>query len=154
MRRYGWTIGSAVAAAAVAGCGGGDDTKSKSAPAAAKPNTPTVQQVVAVARRNPGLAKCKKVSFGLLDNTPETPQEPLTIRSISCDGSTVGLWLNYRDAATRASRPNLTDRPYFVNGNVKVSTGEAILAHINADKWKTMPAELQRACDCGEVRQP
>ena len=140
-------------AATVAGCGGGDDAKSTTkTEAAAKPNTPTVQQVVAVSRRNPGLDKCKKVSFGLLDNTPETPKEPLTIRSITCDGATVGLWSNYKDEATRAASQVLTDRPYFVNGNVKVSTGEAIFADIDAEAWKTMPAELQRQCSCGEVR--
>src|SRR4051794_15374239 len=72
------------------GCGGGGEKKS------VKPNTPPVQQVVAVSRKNPGLAKCKKVSYGLFDNTPETPQEPLKILAITCDGATVGLWENYR----------------------------------------------------------
>ena len=42
----------------------------------------------------------------------------------------------------------------FINGPIKVTTGEAILAHINADAWKTMPAELKVACGCGEVRTP
>jgi hypothetical protein len=88
------------------------------------------------------------------DNTPETPQEPLKILSITCDGATVGLWENYRGTAARAQGEAFEHRPYFVNGNVKVSTGEAILAHIDADAWKTMPAELKRACNCGEVRPP
>jgi len=143
-------VGVVGAGLALSACGGGDDEK-KSAP---KPNTPPVQQVVAVSRDNPGLAKCKKVSHGLLDNTPETPEEPLKILAITCDGATVGLWENYRTVQAREASESIVHRPYFVNGNVRISTGEAIFAHIDADAWKTMPAELQRACHCGEVRQP
>jgi hypothetical protein len=28
------------------------------------------------------------------------------------------------------------------------------VSYINADAWKTMPAELKVACGCGEVRTP
>jgi hypothetical protein len=149
-----WLAGLGCAVLALGACGGGGGGDKGSAKRAAKPNTPPVKQVVAVSRHNPGLAKCKKVSYGLLDNTPETPREPLEILSITCDGATVGLWLRYRDEQARAASESLEHRPYFVNANVKVSTGEAILAHIDANAWKTMPSELKRACNCGEVRQP
>jgi hypothetical protein len=134
----------------VAGCSAGTSTngdkKGKSGP--------TIRQVVQVSRKNPGLKKCKKVSYGLLDNTPESPAEPEVILAISCDGSTVGSYYRYTTAAARDAGEGIEDRPYLVNGRIKVTTGEAILAHINADAWKTMPAELKVACGCGEVRTP
>ena len=139
-----------LAALSVAGCSAGTSTngdkKGKSGP--------TIRQVVQVSRKNPGLNKCKKVSYGLLDNTPESPAEPEVILAISCDGSTVGSYYRYKTAAARDAGEGIEDRPYLVNGRIKVTTGEAILAHINAHAWKTMPAELKVACDCGEVRTP
>jgi hypothetical protein len=45
------------------------------------------------------------------DNTPETPQEPLKILSITCDGATVGLWENYRGTAARAQSEAFEVRP-------------------------------------------
>jgi hypothetical protein len=134
----------------VAGCSAGTSTngdkKGKSGP--------TIQQVVQVSRKNPGLKKCKKVSYGLLDNTPESPAEPNVILSITCDGLTVGSYYRYKTAAARDAGEGIEDRPYLINSAIKVTTGEAILAHINADAWKTMPAELKVACGCGEVRTP
>jgi hypothetical protein len=56
---------------------------------------------VQVSRNNPGLKKCKKVSYGLLDNTPESPAEPGVIPSITCDGRTVGSYCRYKTAAVR-----------------------------------------------------
>jgi hypothetical protein len=141
-----------LAALVVAGCGGSvgtsrnGDKKGKSGP--------TIRQVVQVSRNNPGLRKCKKVSYGLLDNTPESPAEPDVILSITCDGRTVGSYYRYKTAAARDADEGIEDRPYLINGAIKVTTGEAILAHINADAWKTMPAELKAACGCGEVRTP
>ena len=139
-----------LAALLVAGCSAGTSTngdkKGKSGP--------TIRQVVQVSRKNPGLKKCKKVSYGLLDNTPESPAEPEVILAISCDGSTVGSYYRYKTAAARDAGEGIEGRPYLVNGRIKVTTGEAILAHINADAWKTMPAELKVACGCGEVRTP
>jgi hypothetical protein len=35
-----------------------------------------------------------------------------------------------------------------------VGTGEALLAHIDAAAWASMPAELKAACHCGQLRQP
>jgi hypothetical protein len=134
----------------VAGCGVGTSTngdkKGKSGP--------TIQQVVQVSRKNPGLKKCKKVSYGLLDNTPESRAEPDLILSITCDGLTVGSYYRYKTAAARDAGEGIEDRPYLINGPIKVTTGEAILAHINADAWKTMPEELKVACGCGEIRTP
>jgi hypothetical protein len=136
----------------VAGCGASVGT-SRNGDKKGKPG-PTIQQVVQVARNNPGLKRCKKVSYGLLDNTPESPADPNVILSITCDGSIVGTYERYKTAAARDASEGINDRPYLINGAIKVTTGEAILAHINADAWKTMPAELKAACACGEVRTP
>jgi hypothetical protein len=149
LKRAPWALLPLVALP-VAGCSAGTSTngdkKGKSGP--------TIQQVVQVSRKNPGLKKCKKVSYGLLDNTPESPAEPNVILSITCDGLTVGSYYRYKTAAARDAGEGIEDRPYLINGPIKVTTGEAILAHINADAWKTMPAELKVACGCGEVRTP
>jgi hypothetical protein len=136
----------------VAGCGASVGT-SVNGDKHGKPG-PTIRQVVQVSRNNPGLKTCKRVSYGLLDNTPESPAEPNVILSITCDGSTVGTYQRYKTAAARDASEGINDRPYLINGTIKVTTGEAILAHINADAWKTMPAELKAACGCGEVRTP
>jgi hypothetical protein len=139
-----------LAARLVAGCSAGTSTNGDKK---GKPG-PTIQQVVQVSRNNPGLKKCKKVAYGLLDNTPESRAEPDVILSITCDGSTVGSYYRYKTAAARDAGEGIEDRPYLINGPIKVTTGEAILAHIKADAWKTMPAELKVACGCGEVRTP
>ena len=141
-----------LAALVVAGCGGSVGT-SKNGDKKGKPG-PTIRQVVQVSRNNPGLTKCKKVSYGLLDNTPESPADPDMSLSITCDGSIVGTYQRYKTAAARDASEGIDDRPYLINGAIKVTTGEAILAHINAEAWKTMPAELKVACGCGEVRTP
>ena len=151
--------GSAVAIAAglLVGCGGsgeggktGDTGRGKSGAGG-----PTIQQAVQVSKKNPGLKKCRKVSYGVLDNTPETPNEPQLILAITCDGATVGVWERYKTESARAAgKSSSEDRPYLVNGPIKVTTGEAIFAHIDAEAWKTMPAELKAACGCGELRQP
>ena len=141
-----------LAALLAAGCGASVGT-SRNGDNHGKPG-PTIQQVVQVSRNNPGLKTCKKVSYGLLDNTPESPAEPNVILAITCDGSTVGTYERYKTAAARDASEGITDRPYLINGAIKVTTGEAILAHIDADAWKTMPAELKVACGCGEVRTP
>lgn len=119
-------------------------------------NSPSVAEVVRVARRNRGLESCKEVSSGLLDNTPEDEREPREIRSILCDGRIVGDWRRYRDAGAREryGAPVFNDRPYFVNGNVVVTTGEAVMTDIDPDAWARLPTELRRRCACGEVRQP
>jgi hypothetical protein len=141
-----------LAALLVAGCGASVGT-SRNGDKKGKPG-PTIQQVVQVSRNNPGLKRCKKVSYGLLDNTPESPADPNAILSITCDGSIVGTYERYKTAAARDASEGINDRPYLINGAIKVTTGEAVLAHINADAWKTMPTELKAACACGEVRTP
>lgn len=141
-----------LAALVMAGCGGSVGT-SKNGDKKGKPG-PTIRQVVEVSRNNAGLKTCKKVSYGLLDNTPESPADPNVILSITCDGSIVGTYQRYKTAAARDASEGIEDRPYLINGAIKVTTGEAILAHINGDAWKTMPAELKVACGCGEVRTP
>ena len=147
------------AVAVLAGCGGGDDDEGGGTSAKkAEPrlNQPPLAQVVQVAKRNKGLAKCKRVTEGLLDNTPDVESDPLEIRSILCDGKIVGDWRRYKDTVSRErfGAPIINDRPYFTNGNIVVTTGEAVLADINAEAWKTLPVELRAACGCGQVEQP
>ena len=153
----------AIAAALVAACGGSGGGASTSAGAgtttAASANQPsgsgpTIARTVRVAKRNQGLKTCKKVSYGTLDNTPDTPTDPRLILSITCDDLTVGVWERYKTAEDRARGDRLEHRPYLVNGPIRVGTGEALLAHIDANAWASMPAELKAACTCGQLRQP
>ena len=166
MRRHGrrawggWILGAAVVAATVAGCGGGDDAQVHDQDRGGRQaQRPTVQQVVTVSRRNPGLDKCKKVSFGLLDNTPETPKEPLTIRSITCDGATVGLWSNYKDGDP-GGEPG-SDRPPVLRQRQRQGQHRrGDLRGIDAEAWKTMPrsssasAAAARSVQAGSRAQP
>jgi hypothetical protein len=97
------------------------------------------------------------VQEGLLRTARQHPREPGGAERDPldhCDGLTVGSYYRYKTAAARDAGEGIEDRPYLINGAIKVTTGEAILAHINADAWKTMPAELKVACGCGEVRTP
>jgi hypothetical protein len=140
------------------GCGGGSSGSSSGTTptAAGKQNGsgPTIEQVVAVSRKNPGLKTCKKISHGVFDNTPDSPTDALEILSITCDGASVGSYARYPNAAARAAGDNITRRPYLVNGPIRITTGEAILAHIDADAWATMPSELRAACNCGQLHTP
>ena len=155
----------AIAAALVAACGGSGGGSSTSAGAGAgtaaaasanKPSGsgPTIAQTVRVANQNQGLKTCKKVSYGTLDNTPDAPTDPRLILSITCDDLTVGVWERYKTAEDRARGDSLEHRPYLVNGPIRVGTGEALLAHIDANAWASMPAELKAACTCGQLHQP
>ena len=151
----------AIAAAVVAACGGsgGGSSTSAGTTAAASPNKPsgsgpTIAQTVRVAKQNQGLKTCKKVSYGTLDNTPDAPTDPRLILSITCDDLTVGVWERYKTAEDRARGDGLEHRPYLVNGPIRVGTGEALLAHIDANAWASMPAELKAACTCGQLHQP
>ena len=126
----------AIAAAVVAACGGSGG------------------RLVRVAKQNQGLKTCKKVSYGTLDNTPDAPTDPRLILSITCDDLTVGVWERYKTAEDRARGDSLEHRPYLVNGPIRVGTGEALLAHIDANAWASMPAELKAACTCGQLHQP
>ena len=151
----------AIAAALVAACGGSGGGSSTSAgagttTAASKPtgSGPTIAETVRVAKQNQGLKTCKKVSYGTLDNTPDAPTDPRLILSITCDDLTVGVWERYKTAEDRARGDSLEHRPYLVNGPIRVGTGEALLAHIDANAWASMPAELKAACACGQLHQP
>ena len=55
---------------------------------------------------------------------------------------------------TRGRGDSLEHRPYLVNGPIRVGTGEALLAHIAANAWASMPAELKAACKCAQPHQP
>ena len=155
----------AIAAAVVAACGGSGGGSSTSAgagtstAASASANQPSgsgpsIAQTVRAAKQNQGLKTCKKVSYGTLDNTPDTPTDPRLILSITCDDLTVGVWERYKTAEDRARGDRLEHRPFLVNGPIRVGTGEALLAHIDAAAWASMPAELKAACHCGQLRQP
>ena len=82
------------------------------------------------------------------------PTDPRLILSITCDDLTVGVWERYKTAEDRARGDGLEHRPYLVNGPIRVGTGEALLAHIDANAWASMPAELKAACTCGQLHQP
>ena len=151
----------AVMAAALArgpaACGGGDEGEAgageETAPAASE--GPPVAQVIDVAKKNKGFAKCRKVEPGL-ERDEAGGSEPEVIQAILCDDATVGNYFRYESAeAAAAYEPTFDDRPYFVAGDVVVSTGDAVLAKTyDAEGARTLPDELKAACGCGEVKTP
>ena len=150
--RIAWRLAAlSTAAAWAAGCGGGSSSD-QAAPAA---KGPTIGQTVAVARHNAGLAKCKHVSHVPFNNTGEGRHEARVIISITCDDAMIGTWNRYRTPADAlAAGKTFEDRRYLVNDTIKVSTGIAVFAHIDADKWESFPDELKQACHCGQVIVP
>jgi hypothetical protein len=67
----------------------------------------------------------------------------------------IGTWNRYRTPADAlAAGKTFEDRRYLVNDTIKVSTGIAVFAHIDADKWESFPDELKQACHCGQVIAP
>src|SRR4051794_4563293 len=89
-----------LAAVLVAGCSAGTSTNGDKN----GKSGPTISPGRAGLPQEPGPEKCKKVSYGLLDNTPESPAEPEVILAISCDGSTVGSYYRYKTAGRPGRR--------------------------------------------------
>jgi hypothetical protein len=152
-------VPACLVALVIAGCGGGgggDPTTAATAapkPAADKPG-PDMAAVVAVAQQNAGFAGCRKVELGAVI-AKQAASDPESIHPLLCDNQQVAdywVWGSDADATAKTKRE---DRPSFVNGKIVVTTGEALLAkQYDAEKAKSLAAEIKAACACGTVVTP
>lgn len=146
--------GLAVCAAGLAACGGGDSDFQPSPAPAKKVAGPSLDQVIAAARKNPGFAGCKEIAPGAVQKK-EAATDPETIQALLCDGQIVSLYWVWGSEAEAAAKTRRDDRPSFVNRRIVVTTGEALLAkQYDAAKARTLPAEIKSACGCGTVVTP
>src|SRR3954468_11265820 len=142
-------LGAAFAAAVLGACGGGDGGDGGGAKSG-----PTLAEVIAVARKNPGFRRCKKVEPGARQ-TSKGAGEADYFQALLCDRATVGSYFFYPDDASAAAydQSGQRDRPWFVNGRVVVSTGDAVFAKTYAaDAAKSLAGDVKSSCGCGEVK--
>jgi hypothetical protein len=155
-----------VAALGPAACG--DDEKEEGGaakPGATAQDTPTKEQVIEAAMKQPALKNCAEFGSIVQDDTPDLPSDPRQHIAIICgrEGGILAFYDRYSDEATRARTDSqFSSSPYLANGNVRVNIPEIVGAGIpkgvnvgegaeGKRNAKALLEAIRQECGCGGV---